>query len=787
MGAPLSASAQEAGGSVATDLESLSLENLLETKVATGSFLELDLRRSPVSVDIIQRNQIEASGARHLGELLEVFVPGFQTMVNKWNGVVWGMRGVAPDRNTKIIFCINGVKQNTESRDGASTEVELGLLGDISHVEVLRGPAGLVYGSGAIAGVVNVVTRTPTTNSMSVKVGYGLGHARQLEVLSNVRLFSGGDLTLSVGGRDAEGYGLRSGRVYGNNSWPNASAPSMSGYATDGSPWSTPGNLRVSADYRQGNFRFYARFTRQQISAGPYFLVDPFPGIAGSPADDVPGTVVDGEVITPDHPLRHAETWDNGRRVFRMDNVFADASYSRQFGEDTLQGRLTVSGTTNQTLIERREGYGVAGSNATPAGGIQGTMGERRYGGSLLYHLRRVDKLESVVGIDARVDDIGADLAGRNFSGPDTHPALAGVNYLTLAAFTENQYNLTPNLALVAGLRAMKHSRTDLVLSPKGAVVFTPTETDSVKLIVQSSANTGSADTYEWSAKHYSNAGVLQTGAHLLDETNALSNQVPAQTLADLHSLKPEQTLSAELASAHRLPLGVTLLPSVSFNRVFNLIAWNQALFRPINAAPYNFVSAELSAHWGWRMVQAGGSHVFQRLVGKRPNNTTITVPAYAAVDRGDGTFGLEELPGETREVTVSPLNDQVTRNGKDFLNLATHTSKLWLTVTPLSGLTFHTSARVFWGLRGREDLYAADQALGYNYLDVATAPIVKWNAGVLVDVTKEVRVGLHGYDLLGSATSRHAVRWQQMAELPQRDVFTVDQRTVMATLEARL
>ncbi len=47
---------------------------------------------------------------------------------------------------------------NHESRDGAMAEISLGLLGDVKRVEVLRGPGGLVYGSGAIAGVINVVT-----------------------------------------------------------------------------------------------------------------------------------------------------------------------------------------------------------------------------------------------------------------------------------------------------------------------------------------------------------------------------------------------------------------------------------------------------------------------------------------------------------------------------------------------------------------------------------------------------------------------------------------------------
>lgn len=136
----------------ADDLLDLSLEELLNMKVTSGSFLDLDLKNSALSLTVINQEQIHLSGARHLSELLEIYVPGFQYMYNKWNGVIWGMRGVAADRNTKFIFLVNGHKMNTEARDGANMELDLGMLGDIERVEIIRGPSGLIYGSGAIGG-----------------------------------------------------------------------------------------------------------------------------------------------------------------------------------------------------------------------------------------------------------------------------------------------------------------------------------------------------------------------------------------------------------------------------------------------------------------------------------------------------------------------------------------------------------------------------------------------------------------------------------------------------------
>jgi hypothetical protein len=56
------------------ELRALSLEELMMLPLATGSFLQLDLFQSPLALTIIQREQIKASGARTLSELLEIYL-----------------------------------------------------------------------------------------------------------------------------------------------------------------------------------------------------------------------------------------------------------------------------------------------------------------------------------------------------------------------------------------------------------------------------------------------------------------------------------------------------------------------------------------------------------------------------------------------------------------------------------------------------------------------------------------------------------------------------------------
>jgi outer membrane receptor protein involved in Fe transport len=758
---------------------------LLNTPLKTGSFLDLDLRQSPVSLTIITKDQIDASGARTLSELLEIYVPGFQYMINKWDGTLWGMRGVATDRNTKFIFAVNGIKENAESRDGACMETDLGLLGDIERVEVLRGPAGLVYGSGAIAGVVNLVTRTPDRPMIEGKVGVGTGTQLQAEALGNTTFASDDNFTISFGLRGGDGLGEFASRIYGSSSFPLV-GPSKDGLPTQGSAWSTPGDGRLSIDYHNGNFRLYARATLEQIPAGPAFVADPWPEYNTNPPANAPPRTIDGTTYLPSGPLGTSYSNDASRQLYTYENISVTASYKRDFGLDSLEGRLSWIGFTDRVSLEYQPGFALPGSKATEAGVIQQTMGERRYVGNVQYLLKRITNLQSATGVELGIYQIGSDLQGLDqFGASQDHLDVAQVSYVNFAAYTENYYTLNNKVAFDLGLRMDKHTLTDVQLNPKAAVIFTPSENHSIKLFAQTSSNNGSADNYEYDYNYYNDLGQVSSVAHLQDPTNPNSQQIPGVTLAQLHSLQPERALSVEAASTHRVG-GLTILPSFSFNRIFNLFVWNQELFRVINAQPYNFIAAELEVKYENSKVQVGASHVYQRVVDSNNKPLTFTIPQTQVVSSGNGTYSLQPIPGPGQQIVVNTIGDQVTQDGRNFLNLATNSTKVYVDVHPISRLTLDTSARIFWGLPGRADLYKTGEAQGYNYLSAENSPIIKWGIGALLDLPYDTRVGLHAYDLLGSANSLAAVRWQQMANNAQGELYTLDQRSVIATFEIK-
>ena len=121
-------------------------------------------------VTIVDRTQIERSGATGLGDVL-ARLPGVEMARN---GGVGGITSVylrgAETRFTAVF--IDGVRVDSQGTGGASWDVIP--LSQVDRIEVLRGPAGAVYGSDAMGGVIQIFTRKGD-GPPSPYVGLGLG------------------------------------------------------------------------------------------------------------------------------------------------------------------------------------------------------------------------------------------------------------------------------------------------------------------------------------------------------------------------------------------------------------------------------------------------------------------------------------------------------------------------------------------------------------------------------------------------------------------------------------
>ena len=149
-------------------------QSQLAPVVVTASRVEQPLTDVVADVSLIDREQIERSGATGLADLL-VRLPGIEFVRNGGPGTTTSLflRGAAS--NYTAVF-IDGMRVDTQSGSGGASWEAIPLA-QIDRIEVLRGPAGAIYGSDAIAGVVQIFTRKGE-GAFKPYLGLGLGNQR---------------------------------------------------------------------------------------------------------------------------------------------------------------------------------------------------------------------------------------------------------------------------------------------------------------------------------------------------------------------------------------------------------------------------------------------------------------------------------------------------------------------------------------------------------------------------------------------------------------------------------
>ena len=271
--------------------------------VVTGARTDEPLRSSVTATQVITREQIEQTGARNAAELLQN-MPALQVREGFRGTELW-LRGLDPQYT---LILIDG-ERIPGRLDGA---IDLSRFGveRIERVEIVRGPSSALYGSEAIAGVVNILARESK---------------RPLE----------GDALLSYGSRNTlDATGFVAGRPHdtlrlsatGGYHRSNAFTvrDSSSGQGTSGSAreqWSTGGTARLDPNARH-----------RILLAGDYSRLS-LTGVD----DGAGGAVVDRHQLQEQTSLRSSQRYTPSQRV-RWENRVSYGQFRSQYLLDQRDG-----------------------------------------------------------------------------------------------------------------------------------------------------------------------------------------------------------------------------------------------------------------------------------------------------------------------------------------------------------------------------------------------------------------------------------------------------------------
>ncbi len=143
---------------ISADLTSQSLEDLMNVQVSSVSKKEEKLSRAAAAVFVISAEDIHDSGATNIPDLLRM-VPGMN--VAQINANTWAIsaRGFNSEFSNELLVMVDGRTVYVPTFGGVFWDVLDIPLEDIERIEVIRGPGGTIWGTNAVNGVINIITK----------------------------------------------------------------------------------------------------------------------------------------------------------------------------------------------------------------------------------------------------------------------------------------------------------------------------------------------------------------------------------------------------------------------------------------------------------------------------------------------------------------------------------------------------------------------------------------------------------------------------------------------------
>ncbi len=182
--------------------------------VVTGTRTETRMNELPQTLSVLRNNLLENQEQQPLLNIVSDNIPG--VFVSKRTNVGYGvssgsggnisMRGVGSFPNTQVLVLIDG-RPDVMGLFGHPLG-DAYMANNVEKVEVIRGPASVLYGSNAMGGVINIITKEVTEDGMSIHMPVKYSSFNTTDLGINQR-FGKGDFGYSISGGYKSSDGFR--------------------------------------------------------------------------------------------------------------------------------------------------------------------------------------------------------------------------------------------------------------------------------------------------------------------------------------------------------------------------------------------------------------------------------------------------------------------------------------------------------------------------------------------------------------------------------------------------
>jgi iron complex outermembrane receptor protein len=653
-----------------TDLTELSMEDLMNVEVvSTATLTKTTPRLVPAAVTTITAEQIKASGARSLFELLDIYVPNLQVIRHHWESDHLGLRGIINDRDDKYLLLVNGRIMNEHTHYGALTERDLVMLQDIHHIDVVRGPGSALYGPGAISMVINIVTfnantfkGTEMTGRMGAIEEFYSGEVKHSHPFDD----NDGGIFVYAGGAKYDGaskYDAPQVFPYSFPGGPDAGDPfTNTSINRDRQSARNVPPAKMHIELTKGDWDIWGRYTR----GGTQF--------PWAPGNLTPAPVGFG-VATP------------------VTNNFYDYQQMTIFigHKQELTKNIDIDYSVSYETTDFAEFRQNSMTNA---------YREDEYHGKILLQWTPNEQHKIALGSEISHRELGL----QNRLWPDIAPVSMQLSDMPqwstnmYSLLGEWQWNINSEWTTFLGGRIDKHTYTDAMLSPRAAIIYSPTEKDTLKLMWSRSVR---ANVEEEMKRQAMNGGGIST---------------------------PEKLDTIEFRYERQQNKNFDLASSIFMHYNFQLVSWDDTTHQSTTVGTQKDWGAELEASYHTEKTRLTLSHGYTKLL--------------------DFTLA----PDRTTYATAKPYG-----RGDDLANWSNHITKLTAQQKLDDKWTLNASFRMYWGFPGTKDYNRQFPTLhpgGGQFVEDGWEKAYRGdyflNLGLQYKPNKNLTIGITGYNLLG-------------------------------------
>ncbi|MEZ0237209.1 MAG: TonB-dependent receptor plug domain-containing protein [Methylophilaceae bacterium] len=155
------------------DLSHMSIDDLANIEISSVSKRKESLSAAAAAVFVITQEDIRRSGYTSVPEVLRL-APNLQVARIDASQYAITARGFNENTTNKLLVLIDGRTVYTPLFSGVFWDVQDVMLQDIERIEVISGPGGALWGSNAVNGVINIITRSAhATQGTLLNAGVG--------------------------------------------------------------------------------------------------------------------------------------------------------------------------------------------------------------------------------------------------------------------------------------------------------------------------------------------------------------------------------------------------------------------------------------------------------------------------------------------------------------------------------------------------------------------------------------------------------------------------------------